>query len=175
MGWTSSSDTQAQVGAGAALHFNTPEEAARFCRRQGWAYTVLQPDRPKSGRHRRWVGPRGWPGRSAAAAGDVCSARSAGPAAGRRAAGSLTHPSIARPRAGSRAMETTSASNGPGCQTWATSTTCRPGQAGRLLLGREPLRGPLARRAAGLLRRAARRGAAESCGLVERAASAAQR
>jgi NADH dehydrogenase (ubiquinone) Fe-S protein 4 len=53
MGWTSSADTLENVGR-SLLFFYTKEEAMRFCDKQGWSYTVDEPNKRKTARQKRY-------------------------------------------------------------------------------------------------------------------------
>jgi len=65
MGWTSTNDPLSNTHM--TLEFHTPEEAARFCERNGWKYEIIQPKPNKElnaspkkySDNFKWKGPKG--------------------------------------------------------------------------------------------------------------------
>ena len=55
IGWTSTADPLEHV-ARAALHFNTAEDAIRFCESHGWKYEVQEPHFRRITRAKRFLG-----------------------------------------------------------------------------------------------------------------------
>lgn len=55
MGWTSSADPMENV-ARASLFFFTKEEAVAFCEKNGWMYTVDEPNQRRTTRQKRYAG-----------------------------------------------------------------------------------------------------------------------
>jgi NADH dehydrogenase (ubiquinone) Fe-S protein 4 len=55
MGWTSTADPLENV-ARAAMNFHTKEEAIAFAVKSGWGYEVVEPNKRRTDRQKRFMG-----------------------------------------------------------------------------------------------------------------------